>query len=108
MTSDELARLKQKYLSFKESLENMLTICSRAIEEIDGTGTLLNDGYSIDGEPIDDGYIHKSESTMELARESFRKTIGMVVDKINSLDKEIEIARDKELAELIAARGGAE
>lgn len=101
MSAEELVRLREKYIGFKEKLEYIIDRNAQAAEKILGADNLIKEGYSIDDEPADSGYIEKAISTIDEAGANFKRVLLAVNSKLNSLARDIETARDKELAEQI-------
>lgn len=107
MTSEELIKLRKSFVVFKERLEDIIRENSKVFDKMTGTGTLLENAYIIEEVSADEGYLHDATRKLNDVQDTFKKTLLAVEEKIGSLSVDIDLARDRELAEKLAAAGGA-
>lgn len=105
MTSSELIALKKKYLVLKESLEVIISETLKAFNKLSGSDIIIAESYSVNDVSVDGGYIKKSINTVSDAYNEFKATLVDVNNKIASLDRDIEHAKDEELAKYVAGLG---
>lgn len=106
MNSSELISLRKKYINFRANLVEIIKENTVALNNLDDSDVLIAEFYSIDNNSADGKYIKKSMQTIKDALASFKSTLTQVDNMIEQLNRKIEEARDKELAEQIALRGG--
>lgn len=101
MTSSELTKLKKEYQVFRGNISQMITYNTNAIDKVNGSDILLRDNYSINSNSADGEFIKSAIDTINDALSNLKSILNTIDSEIRSLERQIEIARDREMAAAI-------